>query len=167
MADKPLAANTIRSRFDHVRAVIRAAVADRAIPFDVTASVTLPRLRKAEAAMTIPTTAEVGRGDAAGVGPSRNRRRRGHPATQVSAVSGLCTCLTAWCRCSPSMCACVFPAMTPTGECSRTAEVCRCTRTQPEPVEQNSHHGRGPHAQRGGPHAHRGAHCGPSAVTAG
>jgi hypothetical protein len=60
MADKPLAANTIRSRFDHVRAVIRAAVADRAIPFDVTASVTLPRLRKAEAAMTIPTTAEVG-----------------------------------------------------------------------------------------------------------
>src|SRR3954471_16757664 len=32
MADKPLAPNMIRSRFDHVRAVIRAAVADRAIP---------------------------------------------------------------------------------------------------------------------------------------
>lgn len=60
MADKPLAPNTIRSRLDHVRAVIRAAVADRAIPFDVTATVTLPRRRKAEAAMVIPTTAQVG-----------------------------------------------------------------------------------------------------------
>jgi len=60
MTDKPLAPNTIHSRFDHVRAVIRAAVADRAIPFDVTATVTLPRRRKAEAAMVIPTTAQVG-----------------------------------------------------------------------------------------------------------
>ncbi|PJE07574.1 MAG: site-specific integrase [Mycobacterium sp.] len=60
MADKPLAPNTIRSRFDHVRAAIRAAVNDRAIPFDVTASVTLPRARRAEAAMVIPTTSEVG-----------------------------------------------------------------------------------------------------------
>jgi integrase len=60
MNDKPLAPNTIRSRFDHVRAVIRAAVADRAIPFDVTATVTLPRARRAEAAMVVPTTTEVG-----------------------------------------------------------------------------------------------------------
>jgi integrase len=60
MADKPLAPNTIRSRVNHVRAVVRAAVADRAIPFDVTANVALPRARRAEAAMTIPTTAEVG-----------------------------------------------------------------------------------------------------------
>jgi integrase len=60
MADKPLAPNTIRARVNHVGAVIRAAVADRAIPFDVTATVTLPRARKAEAAMTIPTTAQVG-----------------------------------------------------------------------------------------------------------
>lgn len=60
MADKPLAPNTIRSRLNHVRAVVRAAVADRAIPFDVTANVTLPRLRRAEAAMVVPTTAEVG-----------------------------------------------------------------------------------------------------------
>jgi integrase len=60
MTDKPLAPNTIRSRFDHVRAVIRAAVAVRAIPFDITATVTLPRRRKAEAAMVIPTTAQVG-----------------------------------------------------------------------------------------------------------
>jgi integrase len=60
MSDKPLAPNTIRSRFNHVRAVVRAAVADRAIPFDVTANATLPRARRAEAAMVIPTTAEVG-----------------------------------------------------------------------------------------------------------
>ena len=39
---------------------IRAAVADRAIPFDVTANLTLPRARRAEAAMIIPTTAQVG-----------------------------------------------------------------------------------------------------------
>jgi integrase len=60
MADKPLTPNTIRSRVNHVRSVIRAAVADRAIPFDVTANVTLPRARRAEAAMVIPTTAQVG-----------------------------------------------------------------------------------------------------------
>src|ERR1700738_414487 len=58
MADKPLAPNTIRARVNHVGAVIRAAVAERAIPFDVTATVTLPRARKAEAAMTIPHTAQ-------------------------------------------------------------------------------------------------------------
>lgn len=61
MTDKPLAPNTIRSRLDHVRAVIRAAIADRAIPFDVTTTVTLPRRRKADAAMVIPTTEQVGR----------------------------------------------------------------------------------------------------------
>ena len=60
MTDKPLAPNTIRSRLNHVRAVIRAAVADRAIPFDVTTTVTLPRRRKAEVAMVVPTTAQVG-----------------------------------------------------------------------------------------------------------
>lgn len=60
MADKPLAPNTIRGRLDHVRAVIRAAVADRAIPFDVTTTVKAPIRRKAEAAMVIPTTAQVG-----------------------------------------------------------------------------------------------------------
>jgi integrase len=60
MTDKPLAPNTIRSRFDHVRAAIRAAVADRVIPFDVTTTVTLPRPRRAEAAMVVPTTTQVG-----------------------------------------------------------------------------------------------------------
>ena len=60
MNDKPLAPNTVRSRFDHIRAAIRAAVADRAIPFDVTTTVKLPRTRRAEAAMVIPTTAQIG-----------------------------------------------------------------------------------------------------------
>ncbi|MDZ7883591.1 MAG: site-specific integrase [Mycobacterium sp.] len=60
MADKPLAPNTIRSRVDHVKAVVRAAVADRVIPFDVTTAVKLPAKRKAEAAMVIPTTTQVG-----------------------------------------------------------------------------------------------------------
>ena len=60
LVDKGLAANTIRSRHDHVRAVIRAAVADRAIPFDVTSNTTLPRARRRESAMVIPTTAQVG-----------------------------------------------------------------------------------------------------------
>jgi integrase len=60
LADKLLAPNTIQSRFDHIRAAVRAAVADRAIPFDVTATVKLPARRRAEAAMTVPTTAQVG-----------------------------------------------------------------------------------------------------------
>jgi integrase len=64
MQDKPLAASTIRTRFNNVRAAIRAAVADRAIPFDVTASVRLPSVRKPEGAdgdgLTIPEATEVG-----------------------------------------------------------------------------------------------------------
>ena len=46
---------------DNVRAVFRGAVADRLIPVDPTEGVTLPRRRRAAAAMTIPTTTEVGR----------------------------------------------------------------------------------------------------------
>lgn len=64
MQDKPLEASTIRTRFNNVRAVIRAAVADRAIPFDVTLNVRLPRVAKPERAdddgLVIPTTSEVG-----------------------------------------------------------------------------------------------------------
>src|SRR5262249_11449761 len=64
MQDKPLEASTIRTRFNNVRAVIRAAVADRAIPFDVTLNVRLPRVGKPEKAdddgLVIPTIAEVG-----------------------------------------------------------------------------------------------------------
>lgn len=61
MKDKPLEPSTIHTRFTNVRGVIRAAIHDRAgIARDVTAKVKLPRLRKAEAAMTIPEPAEVG-----------------------------------------------------------------------------------------------------------
>jgi integrase len=60
MRDKGLQPTTTKTRFNYARAAIRAAVADRAIPFDVTASVTLPRARKAEAAMTIPLPTQVG-----------------------------------------------------------------------------------------------------------
>lgn len=61
MVEKPLQPTTIRSRVNHVRAVIRAAVVDRAMTFDVTERVRLPRLRKAESAMTIPEASEVGK----------------------------------------------------------------------------------------------------------
>lgn len=54
-----LAATTIDTRFTIVRGVFRAAVADRLIPSDPTVGVVLPRKRKAEAAMSIPTNADV------------------------------------------------------------------------------------------------------------
>ncbi|HSS23984.1 MAG TPA: site-specific integrase [Mycobacterium sp.] len=60
MQDKPLAPSTIRTRFQNVRGVIRAAVRDRVLARDVTADVRLPRQRNAAAAMAIPTPAEVG-----------------------------------------------------------------------------------------------------------
>ena len=61
MQDKPLEPSTINTRFVNVRGVIRAALGDRLITHDVTAKVKLPRQRKASAAMTIPSAAEVGR----------------------------------------------------------------------------------------------------------
>ncbi len=64
MQDKALEASTIRTRFNNVRTVIRAALADRAIPFDVTLSVRLPRVSRPEGAdddgLTIPEAGEVG-----------------------------------------------------------------------------------------------------------
>ncbi|MEU8371463.1 tyrosine-type recombinase/integrase [Micromonospora tulbaghiae] len=54
-----LAAGTIRTRFNNVRAVLRAAVRDRLIPSDPSAGVTLPRTRRAEAAMELPTPEQV------------------------------------------------------------------------------------------------------------
>lgn len=60
MKDKPLAASTIHTRFVNVRGVIRAAVGDRVLSEDVTGKAKLPRRRKADAAMVIPTPAEVG-----------------------------------------------------------------------------------------------------------
>ena len=64
MQDKPLQPSAIRTRFNNVRAVMRAAVADRAIPFDVTINVRLPRVQKPEGAdddgLAIPAVSEVG-----------------------------------------------------------------------------------------------------------
>jgi integrase len=60
MTAKPLAATTIHTRVNNVRAVLRGAVADRMIPRDPSESVTLPRRRKRAAAMRIPTPAQVG-----------------------------------------------------------------------------------------------------------
>lgn len=61
MQDKGLASTTIRTRFQNVRSVIRAAVRDRVLAHDVTAAVRLPRQRSAAKAMTIPSPADVGR----------------------------------------------------------------------------------------------------------
>ncbi|PWU52809.1 site-specific integrase [Micromonospora sp. S4605] len=54
-----LAAGTIRTRVNNVRAVLRAAVRDRVIPSDPSDGVTLPRTRRAEAAMELPTPEQV------------------------------------------------------------------------------------------------------------
>lgn len=51
---RALAPGTIKTRFVNVRSVFRAAVRDGMIAVDPTAQVRLPRLRKREAAMTIP-----------------------------------------------------------------------------------------------------------------
>jgi integrase len=55
-----LAPATVRSRLKSVRAVFKAAVADKVIGTDPSTGVRVPRLRRAEAAMTIPTTEQVG-----------------------------------------------------------------------------------------------------------
>jgi len=56
-----LAPTTIKTRHVIVRSVFRAAVADKVIASDPSEGITLPRRRKAEAAMRIPTPQEVGR----------------------------------------------------------------------------------------------------------
>ena len=55
------APTTIKTRFVIVRSVFRAAVAHRVIATDPTVGVALPRRRKVEAAMRIPTVEQVGR----------------------------------------------------------------------------------------------------------
>lgn len=55
-----LEASTITTRFNNVRSVFRAAKRDRVIGVDPTEGVTLPRRRRAEAAMSIPTPEQVG-----------------------------------------------------------------------------------------------------------
>lgn len=60
MVGAGLAASTIKTRHVVVRSVFRAAVADKIIADDPAAGVALPRQRKREAAMAIPTDDEVG-----------------------------------------------------------------------------------------------------------
>lgn len=75
-----LAATTIDTRFTIVRGVFRAAVADRLIPSDPTVGVVLPRKRKVEAAMSIPTNADVAQLLNAGEPPNRPKSRPGFTA---------------------------------------------------------------------------------------
>ena len=59
MAADGLAPGTIRTRVNNVRAVLRAAVRDQVIAVDPSNGVTLPRDRRRDAAMVLPTTAQV------------------------------------------------------------------------------------------------------------
>ncbi|MFC9767023.1 tyrosine-type recombinase/integrase [Rhodococcus jostii] len=60
MQDKPLAPGTIKTRFNNVRSVLRAARRDKVLAHDPSENVTLPRRRRAEAAMIIPTPQQIG-----------------------------------------------------------------------------------------------------------
>jgi integrase len=55
-----LAPGTIRTRYKNVARVFRAAVDDRVIPVDPCKGVSLPAVRRAEAAMRLPTAEQVG-----------------------------------------------------------------------------------------------------------
>ncbi|MFC9761695.1 tyrosine-type recombinase/integrase [Rhodococcus jostii] len=61
MQDRPLAPRTIRTRLMNVRSVLKAAMRDRALASDPSQGVKLPRIRRAEMAMQIPTSTEIGR----------------------------------------------------------------------------------------------------------
>jgi len=60
LMSRSLAPGTIKTRLKNVRQIFRAAVADRIIGNDPTIGVRLPALRRAEAAMSIPTPEQVG-----------------------------------------------------------------------------------------------------------
>ena len=60
MSARGLAPGTIATRYGNVRAVFRAAVKDRLIPTDPAEDIALPRQRRAEAALTVPTVEQVG-----------------------------------------------------------------------------------------------------------
>ncbi len=59
MQTSGLAASTIRTRFNNVRGVLRGAMRDRIIAADPGEGVKLPRVRRADAGMVLPTTAQV------------------------------------------------------------------------------------------------------------
>jgi integrase len=61
MDARGLAPGTVTTRFNNVRAVLRAAKQDRVIGTDPTEGVQLPRRRRREAAMELPTPETVGR----------------------------------------------------------------------------------------------------------
>jgi len=85
-----LAPTTIDTRFTIVRGVFRAAVADRLIASDPTAGVVLPRKRKAEAAMRIPTHTDVAKLLYAAEPPNRPKSRPGFTAyVALCAFAGL------------------------------------------------------------------------------
>ena len=85
-----LAPTTIDTRFTIVCGVFRAAVADRVIARDPTAGVVLPRKRKAEAAMRVPTHADVAQLLDAAEPASRPKSRPGFTAYVVlCAFAGL------------------------------------------------------------------------------
>jgi integrase len=60
MTDAGLAPETVHTRTQNVRAVLRAAVADYIVARDPSVGVALPRRRRKESSMTVPTPAEVG-----------------------------------------------------------------------------------------------------------
>lgn len=85
-----LAPTTIDTRFTIVRGVFRAAVADRLIASDPTVGVVLPRKRKAEAAMSIPSSADVAKVLRAAEPERRPRSRPGFTAyVALCAFAGL------------------------------------------------------------------------------
>jgi integrase len=61
MTSRGLAPGTISTRYANVHAVFRAAIHDRLIAIDPAENVTLPRLRRNEAAMRLPLVDEVKR----------------------------------------------------------------------------------------------------------
>jgi integrase len=60
MTRRGLAPGTIKTRVNNVRSVLRGAIGDRLLTTDPLTGVTLPRVRRAEHAMTIPSIEEVG-----------------------------------------------------------------------------------------------------------
>lgn len=60
MTSRGLAAGTINTRYQNVRSVLRAAVRDRLIPIDPSEDVVLPRRRRKEAALLVPTVEQIG-----------------------------------------------------------------------------------------------------------
>lgn len=59
MSADGLAPGTVKTRFNNVRSVLRAAVRDQVIAVDPSDNVVLPRDRRREAAMALPTTQQV------------------------------------------------------------------------------------------------------------